>query len=174
MSVSTLGMTGVPSASELARVTPPAERRARGPVVVVECFQRIPCDPCHYSCHFGAIAPFSDINDVPVVHWDNCTGCGLCVAACPGLAIFVIDETAGTDDCLIAMPYEMSPVPAKGTRVSLRDRAGVAVGSGSVERVVPGRKVAGTTVVWVRAPKDLSMAARSFSIEEGDFCGQDR
>lgn len=168
MSVSTLTKTGVPSDGDLERVTPPAARRARGPVVMIECFQRIPCDPCHYGCRFGAIRAFDDINDVPEVDWEKCTGCGLCVAACPGLAIFVIDETAGEDECLIAMPYEMHPVPSRGKSVRLQDRAGAVVGHGLVERVIQGRKPEGTTVVWVRAPKQFSLVARSFSIGEAD------
>ena len=114
MSVSTLAKTGVPSAEDLARVTPPGERRARGPVVMVECFQRIPCDPCHYGCRFGAIEAFVDLSDVPEVNWEKCTGCGLCVAACPGLAVFVIDETAGEDQCLIAMAEKIDDRHRRG------------------------------------------------------------
>jgi len=166
--LSTLVTQGVPSTEDLAKVTPPAERRARGPVVMIECFQRIPCDPCHFGCRFGAIKPFADINDTPVVDWDKCTGCGLCVAACPGLAIFVVDETAGEDECLIAVPYEMSPVPSKGTPVKLLDRGGVEVGEGLVERVIPGRKPEGTTVVWLRAPKRFSLVVRGFRVGEAE------
>ena len=157
----TLLTTGVPSAEDLQRVTPPPERRARGPVVMVECFQRIPCDPCHEACKFGAIKEFLDLNDLPDVDWDKCTGCGLCVAACPGLAIFVIDETAGESECLIAMPHEFSPLPKKGETVKLLDRGGIAVASGTVERVIPGAKPSGTPVVWVRAPKQFSLVVRS-------------
>ena len=163
MRQTTLTTAGVPSANDLTRVTPPPKRRARGPVVMVECFQRIPCDPCHHSCRFGAIGEFLDINDIPSVDWDKCTGCGVCVSACPGLAIFVVDETAGNDSCLIAMPYEFTPLPKKGDAIRLLDRAGVAVGSGSVERVIPGKKPEGTPVVWVRAPKRMSLVARGFS-----------
>lgn len=167
--VDTLLTTGVPSHEDLEKVTPPAGRRARGPVVMVECFQRIPCDPCHFACKAGAIREFVDINDMPGVDWEKCTGCGLCVAACPGLAVFVIDETAGEDHCLIAMPYEFSPLPTKGQVVDLMDRGGIALAQGTVERVVAGRKPSGTPVVWVRAPKELSLVIRSFrATGEGD------
>lgn len=168
MSLGTLATTGVPSEDDLQKVTPPPERRAKGPVVMVECFQRIPCDPCHYGCRFGAIKEFDDINDIPSVDWDKCTGCGLCVAACPGLAVFVIDETVSETECLIAMPFEFSPLPAKGSSIRLLDRFGIDLGPGSVERVIAGKKPEGTPVVWVRGHKEYSLVARNFRIEEGD------
>lgn len=162
----TLLTTGVPSRDDIAGVTPPEDRRAKGPCVMVECFQRIPCDPCHHSCRFGAIREFSDINDMPKVDWSRCTGCGLCVAACPGLAIFVVDETFSAAECLVAMPYEFAPLPNKGQSVSLLDRAGIAVARGSVERVVAGKKPSGTPVVWVRAPKSMSTVVRGFTLDK--------
>jgi len=169
VSAGTLATTGVPSREDLEKVTPPAERRARGPVAMVECFQRIPCDPCHYSCRSGAIKEFKDINDVPEVDWEKCTGCGVCVAACPGLAVFVMDETASASECLVAMPHEFSPLPREGDTVDLLDREGVALTRGMVERVIPGRKPAGTPVVWVRAPKEYSLTVRGLCLtKEGD------
>ncbi len=169
MNAGTLATTGVPSRDDLAKVTPPAERRAKGPVVMVECFQRIPCDPCHHSCRSGAIKEFADINDLPEVDWDKCTGCGLCVAACPGLAIFVVDETVSETECLVAMPYEFTPLPAKGETVDVTDRGGVVLGKGTVERVIPGRKPAGTPVVWVKAAREYSLVVRGFRLtKEGD------
>ncbi|HHW17551.1 MAG TPA: 4Fe-4S binding protein [Firmicutes bacterium] len=164
MSDKGLLVTGIPTSEELARVTPPRERREKGPCVMIECFQRIPCDPCHYSCRFGAIKEFEDINDVPEVDWDKCTGCGMCIAACPGLAIFVVDESIGNEECRIAMPYEFVPLPEKGERVRLFDRAGTEVGTGVVERVIPGQKPQGTPVLWVRAPKELSLVARHLAV----------
>ena len=157
-------ITGVPSADDIARVTPPAERRTQGPYVTVECFQPIPCDPCHYSCRFGAISEFEDINDIPEVDWSKCTGCGLCVAACPGLAIFVVDETYSSNECLVAIPFEFAPLPEKGSAVNLTDRAGGVVAQGTVQRVISGKKPAGTSVVWVRAPKALASVVRGLTL----------
>lgn len=152
---------GIPSKQQIESVTPPESRRQQGPFVVIECFREIPCDPCYHSCRFRAIKPFESLNDIPRVDWDKCTGCGVCVAACPGLAVFVVDETFSDTDCLIAMPYEFVPLPDKGDPVYLLDRSGNKVGQGVAHRVVPGRKPQGTPVVWVRAPKELSMEARN-------------
>jgi Fe-S-cluster-containing hydrogenase component 2 len=147
----------------------------RGPYATIECFQRIPCDPCHHSCRFGAIQEFDDINDIPKMDWSKCTGCGLCVAACPGLAIFVVDETYGETECLIAIPYEFVPLPEKGQPVRLTDRAGIVVAEGAVQRVVAGKKPSGTPVVWVSAPKKLATVVRGFvPRKEGQGYVQDR
>ena len=122
--------TGIPSRQQIESATPPESRRKQGAFVVIECFQEIPCDPCYHSCRFGAIKPFGSLNDIPQVDWDKCTGCGVCVAACPGLAIFVVDETLSDTQCLIAMPYEFLPLPQKGDPVYLLDRSGNKLGPG--------------------------------------------
>lgn len=160
--------TGVPSMEQVRKVSPSEARRRKGPVAVIECFQRIPCDPCTKSCPRGAIKPLADINDIPEMDFDKCTGCGICVASCPGLAIFVVDESPADGTCRIAMPYEFSPIPSVGERVTLYDREGQEVGVGEVERVVPGKKPSGTTVVWVRCPAELSLVARHLSPAKGE------
>ncbi|HHY35613.1 MAG TPA: 4Fe-4S binding protein [Firmicutes bacterium] len=158
--------SGIPSVQDLDGVLPPAEARKKGPVAVLECFQKIPCDPCGQACKFGAIKEFSDVNDLPVIDWMRCTGCGQCVAACPGLAIFVVDETYSPEECLIAMPHEFVPLPERDQVVLLYDRAGRHVGEGAVHRVVRGKDKLATPVVWVRAPKALAYVARALGLPE--------
>ena len=85
--------TGIPTKEDLLTVTPPQERFNKGPVVIVECFQEIPCNPCVDACKLKAIAKPKDINDLPIVDFGKCNGCGACIAQCPGLAIFVVDKT---------------------------------------------------------------------------------
>ena len=66
-------------------ILPPQEawEKKKGGYVVIECPQRIPCNPCATSCPTGAVKPFVDINDVPEIDYEKCTGCALCVEPCP-------------------------------------------------------------------------------------------
>jgi len=59
---------------------------------VIRCTQEIPCDPCVDGCIKNCISLKGEtIMDLPAFE-GNCTGCGKCVAICPGLAITIIDE----------------------------------------------------------------------------------
>lgn len=156
--------TGVPDEKDLASVTPTKKRLEEGPVVVVECFQEIPCDPCHYSCPKDAIKPFKDINHLPEVDFQLCNGCGICIASCPGLAIFIIEKNYSDDEASIMMPYELSPLPAKGDLVQTLDRSGNAVGLGKIEEVRITKKQDRTAVIKVVVPKEDVMRVRHFKL----------
>lgn len=114
---------------------PSEERRQKGPYAMIECFQRIPCNPCYTSCKFGAVKKFNDINDLPEIDYDKCTGCGLCQVVCPGLAIFVIDETYSDTKSLIKIPYEYLPVPQEGKILRGFDRDGNYISDVEVKKV---------------------------------------
>lgn len=131
--------------------------------VVIECPQRIPCNPCATSCPTGAVLPFVDINDVPKIDYTKCTGCGLCVAKCPGLACFVIDLTYGNDKAIIKLPYELVPAPKKGDIVKCLDREGKVVADGEVFMVAEPLKDQ-TIVVSVVIPKDKVHDIRAIKV----------
>lgn len=155
---------GLPTETELEKVIPSPENLARGPVVIVECFQDIPCDPCAASCPSGAILPFEDINDQPEVDYSKCTGCGLCIASCPGLAIFVVDLNYSSTEALIKIPYEMLPLPEKGQIVSGLDRSGQKLADVKVAKVFKTKNK--TNVITIIVPKDLAMIIRNIKVEE--------
>ncbi|MDR0616119.1 MAG: 4Fe-4S dicluster domain-containing protein [Synergistaceae bacterium] len=135
-------------------------------LVIVECPQRIPCNPCATSCPAGSILPFSDINDTPKIEYSKCTGCAICVAACPGLACFVVDLTFSEDKALYKMPYEMLPLPEKGDTVACLGRQGEELARGTVEAVTQPKRDK-TYVVHVSAPKEFANDIRA--IRTGDW-----
>ena len=159
-----VALNGIPLKEELEKVTPPEDILALKPLVMVECFQNIPCDPCAASCPFGAILPFEDINDLPVVDYDKCTGCGICVTSCPGLAIFVLDMNYSDEEALIKLPYEMLPLPQKGETVSGLDREGKKVAEVKVEKVTKTKNK--TYLISIIVPKELALIIRNIRVEE--------
>lgn len=141
---------------------PSRERYEKGAVAVVECVQEIPCNPCVDACPQGAITMGTSINEVPWIDFDKCNGCGLCLANCPGLAIFLIDETYADHRARIGLPYEFRPLPEKGERVTLLNRGGEACGEGEVVNVRNAKVQDRTPIVLLAVDKSLAMTVRFF------------
>jgi Fe-S-cluster-containing hydrogenase component 2 len=154
--------TGIATQGEL-RSSPgcPSEARMqKGPVAVIECLQEIPCNPCEAACPAGAITVGQPITNLPVLDESKCTGCGLCLADCPGQAIFLLDLTYTDGEAIVAFPYEFLPLPTKGTRVEAVNREGVVVTSGKVVRVLNPRKYDRTPVVYIAIPREYAHEVR--------------
>ena len=137
---------------------PSAERRAKGPVACIECFQHIPCNPCEASCPRHAITIGSEITDLPRLDETLCNGCGLCMTRCPGLAIFTVDESG--ERARVSFPSEYVPLPREGDTVTCTDRDGRALTPGTVVRVRQSLAFDHTAVVTVDIPKELGMQVR--------------
>lgn len=140
------------------------KRLDRGPVAVIECLERIPCNPCVEACPQGAISMPGGLNELPQLDVDACTGCGLCVNGCPGLAIFVVDTTAVPGEALVSLPYEFLPLPEKGDVVVALDREGQPVGTARVVRVRKTKKMDRTAVVSLAVPVEQAMEVRGFRV----------
>ena len=149
------GSPGVPS---------PA-RRAKGPVAVIECIERIPCNPCETSCQAGAITVGPDITELPHLDEDKCVGCQTCLPICPGQAIFLVDESLPEGRALITVPYEFLPLPEKGETVTALDRAGRVLGPAVVSAVRKTERMDRTALVTMETPRAWSMKARAFKLE---------
>ena len=46
---------GVLRQMQIDGVVPPPERLERGPVIIIECVENIPCNPCVDACPKGVI-----------------------------------------------------------------------------------------------------------------------
>lgn len=140
---------------------PTEERFKRGPVAVIECTHHIPCNPCEGSCKFDAIHIGDNITSLPDLEEDNCIGCGVCVAQCPGLAIFIVDKTYSETEGTVSFPYEYYPTPEKGQEVEVVDRSGKVLGSGRVVKVQNPKSYDRTPVVTVAVDLDKVEEVRS-------------
>lgn len=155
--------TGIPSPEELAACpgVPSEERMAKGRVAVIECVQEIPCNPCENACRLGAIIIGEQITNLPTLHEEKCTGCGMCVANCPGLAITIIDKTYSDTEAVIEFPFEYLPLPEVGDTVQAVSRAGEVVCDATVTSVRKIKAYAGTAVVGIAVPKQFADEVRS-------------
>ncbi|MDI6917105.1 MAG: 4Fe-4S binding protein [Thermoplasmatales archaeon] len=136
---------------------PSKERFESGPVVIIECPQSIPCNPCVDACPFHAIS-MNDINALPKIDFEKCTGCGSCISKCPGLAIFVVDTTYSDNEALIKIPYEFA-LPKTGDTVKALDRKGELKGDARVINVIKEKDKTG--IVSIAVKKTLAMEVRN-------------
>ena len=128
---------------------------------VIECPQAIPCNPCETSCPTNAINTGGNINGIPQVDYEKCTGCGICVTKCPGLAIFLLQQKA--DYSVVGIPYEFLPIPEKGSSVKLLDKNGKYVADGQIDKVMVNKKEK-THIVFLRVPKGMENIVRHFEM----------
>ena len=149
-----LNKTGVPTKADIEAVFPGQDRLSLGPCAVIECFERIPCNPCATSCPHGAIQPFEDINDRPIINEALCNGCTLCLTKCPGLAIMVVDASLPGDKAVIKLPYEFRPLPEKGDYVMALDRQGNPVAEVEVTRVLLNHAMNKVPIVSILVDKE--------------------
>ncbi len=156
---------GIITPEELKTALPPEGRQ--GPVAIIECLQDIPCDPCVSACPVQAIQMREGITDRPVLDFEKCTGCGLCIPKCPGLAIFVVHRNIAPGKASISMSHELLPIPQKDEMVILLDRAGREAGEGKVLRVLNPLKYDKTAVVTVEVPEEKIMDIRAVKVREG-------
>jgi len=147
---------------------PPDDILEARAVPIIDDIEEIPCTPCRDVCPTGAII-MPSMNDPPKVKWEACTGCTLCVQACPGLAITLVNMSFGRkvlkrdDIALVSIPYEMIPIPERGDRVRVYDRGHNYLCDGEVYSVIKSVKF-GTIVVNVLVPRQYALHAKHLEV----------
>ena len=146
---------------EIARF--PGVTKQRGIHPVIECTQNIPCNPCQDACRKGCIRIGKDITSLPAVDTDSqCVGCGLCVAACSGQAVFLVDEDYEEGYASVTLPYEFLPLPETGARGTALDRSGAPVCEAEVVEIRTSPAFDHTNLLTMKVPADMAMTARFF------------
>ncbi|MFQ6066276.1 MAG: 2Fe-2S iron-sulfur cluster-binding protein [bacterium] len=159
---------GIPTPDELKKTPgyPSLKRLQEGPVAIIECIEEIPCDPCETACPAGAIKIGAFIINLPVLDEDKCTGCGVCISSCPGLAIFVLHLNYTNELALISFPFEFLPLPRVGEEVSAVDREGKEVCKGKVVKILNKTKQNRTPVLSISIPKKYPLVVRGISVKK--------
>jgi len=146
-----LNKNGVPSIEQI-KSRFPKESLISKPKAITECYEEIPCNPCSTSCPFDAITIGEDINTPPVVDFDKCTGCGICVYSCPGLAIFTVQEVE--EYLIYKIPYEFVPYPLVGEKVHAVNRNGDIISTAIITKVQISSRQDKTVLLHVKVHKE--------------------
>lgn len=157
--------TGIPNREMIMGKFPSIERINKGAVAVVECYKEIPCNPCQTACKFDAIKVGEDINNIPHVTFDNCTGCSVCLSKCPGLAIIIVDGSKSQDTIEVKIPYEFSPLPKEGQIVKGLNREGKYITDVKVLKILNPKSFDRTPVVTIEVDRKFLYEIRNIKVE---------
>ncbi len=152
---------------------PPVSRkqpaREHGVFPVFHCYQEVPCNPCTSVCPVGAIRTEHDkITGLPYIDdLDACTGCGSCVAVCPGLSMILVDYRDDPEHPWVTLPYEIWRDRVQvGQKVPVTDVDGAILGYYPVEKISTRRKYPHTLLVKLKVDKAVAKAAMGIWVQE--------
>ena len=143
--------------------------REEGVFPIFHCYQEVPCNPCTSVCPVGVIRTERDeITGLPyIIDQDECTGCGSCVAVCPGLSMILVDYRDDPEHPLVTLPFEIWRDRVEvGQKVPVTDVDGAILGYYPVEKVSTRRKFPGTLLVQIKVDKKVAKAAMGIWVQE--------
>jgi NADPH-dependent 2,4-dienoyl-CoA reductase/sulfur reductase-like enzyme/Fe-S-cluster-containing hydrogenase component 2 len=143
--------------------------REEGVFPIFHCYQEVPCNPCTSVCPVGAIRTERDeITGLPyIADLDACTGCGSCVAVCPGLSMILVDYRDDAEHPVVTLPYEIWREGLDvGQKVPITDVDGAILGYYPVEKISTRRKYPGTLLIQVNVDKKVAKAAMGIWVQE--------
>jgi hypothetical protein len=78
--------------------------------------------------------------------------------------MFVVHKNYTDSEALIYLPYEMNPLPEKGSVVDGCDRKGEVVCSARVEKVIKSKKLQKTAILAIVVPKEYFEIVRAVRV----------
>ena len=157
--------TGIPSDEMIMEKFPSIERINEGAVAVVECYKQIPCNPCQTACKYNAIIVGEDINNIPMVYPNNCTGCAICLSKCPGLAIIIVDGSKSMDTIEVKIPYEFLPLPRQGQIVKGLNREGKYITDVKILKILNPKSFDRTPIITFEVDRKFLYQIRNIKVE---------
>ena len=141
---------------------------ASGLFPVIRCIEEIPCDPCIHVCPKDMIKIEGDpVLGLPRVVKDECTGCMLCVAACPGLAITLVDLRGDGPDGVVVIPFELQDsVVGVGDTVDAVDMDGGFVTKAEVTKVTRKKTYDRTLLITLKVPREKAAEVAGLRVQD--------
>lgn len=138
---------------------------------VIRCSQEIPCDPCIHVCPRDMIRMEGDpIFGIPAVVKDECTGCTLCVAVCPGLAITLVDMRGEGPEGLVTVPFELLEAGVgEGDVVDAVDGDGKPVCKATVRKAARRKVYDRTLLVTLSVPKAYAVRVAGMRMQDPEI-----